>query len=137
MGDVGSAPLGFLLAALGVWVASLTSWWVLFWIALLHANFVMDTGITLLRRAIRGEHLSNAHREHFYQRLVRAGLSHTAVTLTEFVLQTLVAVLLWRATATDPVVRVIVGVAVIGIWLLFFGFAERSFKSSAAGSNMA
>lgn len=137
MGDVGSAPLGFLLAVLAVWVAALTSWWVLFWIALLHSNFVLDTGITLLRRAMRGQRLSEAHREHFYQRLVRAGWSHTAVTSTEFGLQVVVGFLLWWATPGAPAVRVIVACIVVAIWLGFFAFAERVFNDSPAGANRA
>lgn len=41
---------------------------------LLHANFVLDTGITLIRR-MRRERWFDSHREHFYQRLVRSGKS--------------------------------------------------------------
>jgi len=76
MGDVGSAPLGLLLAtvpwALGradLWLASLLPLW----------PFLFDTGVTLLRRAARGERLWEAHRSHLYQRLVIHGWSHRAV----------------------------------------------------------
>jgi UDP-N-acetylmuramyl pentapeptide phosphotransferase/UDP-N-acetylglucosamine-1-phosphate transferase len=55
MGDVSSAPLGFLLAALTLWLAQAHGWWLLIPLALLHANFVLDTGITLFRRIWRGE----------------------------------------------------------------------------------
>lgn len=133
MGDVSSAPLGFLLATLAFWIAALTSWWALFWVALLHANFVLDCGITLVRRALRGDRLHEAHREHFYQRLVRAGWSHTSVTLTEAGLQVLVALALWQATNAAWPIKVAVGVAVIAAWLTFFGFAEHAFRKSPAG----
>jgi UDP-N-acetylmuramyl pentapeptide phosphotransferase/UDP-N-acetylglucosamine-1-phosphate transferase len=73
MGDVSSAPLGFLLAALTLWLAQAHGWWLLIPLALLHANFVLDTGITLFRRIWRGEKWHAPHREHFYQRLIRAG----------------------------------------------------------------
>lgn len=132
MGDVGSAPLGFLLAVLAFWVARLTSWWVLFWVALLHANFVLDTGISLIRRAHRGDRLSDAHREHFYQRLVRAGWSHTRVTLTEAAIQICVAGALWWATPARDVVKVVTAAVVIGVWLVFFAVAERTFRRSEA-----
>jgi UDP-N-acetylmuramyl pentapeptide phosphotransferase/UDP-N-acetylglucosamine-1-phosphate transferase len=65
MGDVGSAPLGFLLAALVVWIARDYGWWLLIPLGLLHANFVLDTGLTLARRILRGERWYEAHREHF------------------------------------------------------------------------
>lgn len=132
MGDVGSAPLGFLLALLGVWIAVETSWWMLFWVGLLHANFVLDTGITLIRRARRGEHLSEAHREHFYQRFVRAGYSHTFVTVTEGVLQCIIVLSLWVATAAPASVKIVVAAAVGMLWLAFFAFAEWKYRTAVA-----
>ncbi len=73
MGDVGSVPLGFVLgwllletAALGLWAAAL----------ILPGYFLADATLTLVRRAARGETVWQAHREHFYQRAVRRGLSH-------------------------------------------------------------
>ena len=43
--------------------------------------FLFDSGITLLRRLIRGENVLKAHRSHFYQRLVISGYSHRTVSL--------------------------------------------------------
>jgi UDP-N-acetylmuramyl pentapeptide phosphotransferase/UDP-N-acetylglucosamine-1-phosphate transferase len=73
MGDVGSALLGFLLAALplladaprSLLAAVLPVW-----------PFVFDTTITLVRRALRGENLLAAHRSHLYQRLTQCGWPH-------------------------------------------------------------
>jgi UDP-N-acetylmuramyl pentapeptide phosphotransferase/UDP-N-acetylglucosamine-1-phosphate transferase len=45
------------------------------------AIYLCDTGVTLLRRALHGESLLEAHRDHVYQRLVRGGWSHTRTTL--------------------------------------------------------
>ena len=43
---------------------------------------VADTGLTLVRRAARGERLTEAHREHLYQRLSRRpGWTHARVAL--------------------------------------------------------
>lgn len=42
--------------------------------------YALDTGVTLLRRRRRGERLFQAHREHTYQRLTDAGLSHVAAS---------------------------------------------------------
>ncbi|OLT41912.1 hypothetical protein BJF86_02595 [Serinicoccus sp. CNJ-927] len=42
--------------------------------------YLVDTGVTLVRRAARGERLVDAHREHLYQRLSRRpGWGHTPV----------------------------------------------------------
>lgn len=43
--------------------------------------FLVDATATLLRRALRGERFWQGHREHLYQRLLRVGHSHFAVSL--------------------------------------------------------
>jgi UDP-N-acetylmuramyl pentapeptide phosphotransferase/UDP-N-acetylglucosamine-1-phosphate transferase len=78
MGDVGSIPLGFLLgwlllaaAAAGLWAPAL----------ILPLYYLADASWTLGRRLLRGARIWHAHREHFYQRAVQAGLRHDAVVL--------------------------------------------------------
>jgi len=132
MGDVSSATLGFMLAALAFALAAATSPWVLFWVGLLHANFVLDTGITLVRRALRGERLSQAHREHFYQRLVRAGRSHVFVSSVEAGLQVVAITAVVLATRSPVGIKLLVAASVVVLWLGFFGFAEREFRRSTA-----
>ncbi len=84
LGDVGSSSLGFLLAA-APWAATgelpvETRGELVFLTAMLLWLFLADGTFTLVRRARRGERLWRAHREHLYQRLVRAGWSHAATT---------------------------------------------------------
>ena len=62
MGDVSSAALGFVLAGLAVWLGLEQGWWLLIPLGLLHANFILDTGITLGRRLLGGERWFAAHR---------------------------------------------------------------------------
>ena len=85
MGDGGSVPLGFLAAALGCqgWLAGL---WPLWFAPLVFAPFITDAGVTLLRRIARGEKFWQAHREHYFQRLVRMGCSHARLALMEYAL---------------------------------------------------
>lgn len=137
MGDVGSAPLGFLLAALAVWLAKIAGWWLVVPMALLHANFVLDTGITLVRRIFRGERWYKAHREHFYQRLVRAGKGHTLVTTLEMGLQCVVLGLLTLYIHVGASFRLILVVAVMVIWLSFFAWAEICFTRFMAEQGQA
>lgn len=77
MGDVGSFLLGGLLAVVGIVGEGegLPLW--LF--AALLLCFLFDSTYTLMRRAVRGENLLRAHRQHLYQRLVRRGWSHARV----------------------------------------------------------
>jgi UDP-N-acetylmuramyl pentapeptide phosphotransferase/UDP-N-acetylglucosamine-1-phosphate transferase len=80
LGDVGSIPLGFLAAALG-----LQGWrddvWPLWFPLLVFGPFIGDATLTLLKRAARREPVWRAHREHYYQRMVRMGLGHRATAL--------------------------------------------------------
>jgi len=75
MGDAGSVPLGFLAGVLGVigWTAGAWPGW---FPLLVFSPFVVDASVTLLRRALRGERVWHAHRDHLYQRMVRSGLGH-------------------------------------------------------------
>ncbi|MCR4302979.1 MAG: glycosyltransferase family 4 protein [Gallionella sp.] len=85
MGDAGSIPLGFLAAAFGVWGWQQGYW--PFWFPLLvFSPFVADATVTLLRRMRRKEKLSQAHRSHYYQRLVQMGWGHRNTALTEYLL---------------------------------------------------
>ncbi|SIT36301.1 Glycosyl transferase, family 4, conserved region [Paraburkholderia ribeironis] len=77
LGDAGSIPLGFLAGALGYW-----GWregvWPVWFPALCFAPFIGDASVTLLKRLVRGEKFWQAHREHYYQRLVQSGLGHAS-----------------------------------------------------------
>lgn len=77
LGDVGSLPIGalvgwllLLLAASGHLAAAL----------ILPLYYLCDATITLARRLLRGERISQAHRSHFYQLAVARGFSVPQVT---------------------------------------------------------
>ncbi len=100
LGDVGSIPLGFLAAAVGILGWHQHDW--PFWFPLLvFSPFVADATMTLLRRLFRGEPVWRAHREHYYQRLIQSGISHGRTTLiwsTFMVLAAALALLLRTGT---------------------------------------
>jgi UDP-GlcNAc:undecaprenyl-phosphate/decaprenyl-phosphate GlcNAc-1-phosphate transferase len=75
LGDVGSIPLGFLAAALGI-VGWRDEAWPLWFPAAVFAPFIADATLTLARRLLRRERVWQAHRDHYYQRMVRSGLGH-------------------------------------------------------------
>lgn len=86
MGDVGSAFLGYSFAVLPLlainetpnpsiqsvfpWISAVLVWF-----------FVFDSVYTLFRRLLRGAKVWQPHREHIYQNLVIAGLTHARVTI--------------------------------------------------------
>ena len=81
MGDAGSVFCGFALGLLAFRTLELGLVSVWSWLLLLGA-FVADTGVTLLRRALRGVALSEGHSEHAYQHLARRWDSHPRVVLS-------------------------------------------------------
>ena len=83
MGDAGSVPLGFLAGALGVLGWS-RGYWPLWFPLLVFAPFVCDATLTLLRRILRRERVWQAHKEHYYQRLVRMGFGHRGTAWIEY-----------------------------------------------------
>ncbi len=83
MGDAGSIPLGFLAGAVGLlgWQRGL---WPLWFPVVVFSSFVLDATLTLLKRLLRGERVWEAHREHYYQRLIQMGWSHQKTALVEY-----------------------------------------------------
>ncbi|MEO8753111.1 MAG: glycosyl transferase [Casimicrobiaceae bacterium] len=75
MGDVGAVPLGFLAALFGIagWRAGVWPGW---FPLLVFLPFVLDATTTLVRRALAGERVWEAHRTHYYQRLHQMGAGH-------------------------------------------------------------
>jgi UDP-N-acetylmuramyl pentapeptide phosphotransferase/UDP-N-acetylglucosamine-1-phosphate transferase len=91
MGDAGSIPLGFLAALLGIhgWQQEL---WPLWFPLMVFSPFIVDATLTLFKRLRRGEKLSQAHRSHYYQRLVQMGWGHRNTALAEYALMLLMGV---------------------------------------------
>ncbi|AXK49274.1 glycosyl transferase [Aliarcobacter trophiarum LMG 25534] len=79
MGDVGSTLLGYNIAIFTIYYANqeATNFWI--WI-ILFGVYWFDATLTLIRRKLNKEKLSQAHKKHAYQRLTQAGWSHYKVT---------------------------------------------------------
>ena len=85
MGDTGSAALGLLAGGLSLWGARDGIF--PFWAALLvFSPFIVDASVTLVRRLFRGERVWQAHKSHYYQRLVQFGWGHRKTVSYEYVL---------------------------------------------------
>lgn len=88
LGDVGSAPLGYLAGA-GILVGAGLGAFPLPCGLLVFLPFIADASFTLARRVVSGERFWEPHRTHLYQRLVLAGWSHRRVVLWEYLLMAL------------------------------------------------
>jgi len=81
MGDVGSATLGFLFS---VFILNDTTHGNIYsWLVLL-SLFWFDATVTLIRRYMNREKLSQAHRKHAYQRLTQVDFTHGQVASVLF-----------------------------------------------------
>ena len=132
MGDVGATFLGAALASMP-WVTPEPSRWMMPAVVVL-APFWVDAGVTLLMRILRGDVLYQGHQEHFYQRLVGAGLRHSTVALGYGVMTAIgggAAVALARLDhARSPVMTGLVLAAAAGLMGLCAGVMRRAASHS-------
>lgn len=123
MGDSGSAFLGFAMAAMALLAARENG--ALFWCwVLLMGVFVVDATVTLLRRILRGEKPSEAHRSHAYQHASRRLGAHRPVTLAVLainVLWLLPLALLVAAGKLDGAAATFVAYAPLVLLAFFLG----------------
>lgn len=104
LGDAGSVPIGFLSAAAGAW-----GWYKGYWFAsfplLVFSAFVGDATVTLVRRVLRGEKFWQAHRDHYYQKLVRLGWGHRTTAFVEYSIMILSGVVALAVMRLDPIAQ--------------------------------
>ena len=116
MGDAGSIPLGFLSAAMGVWGWQISLWPA--WFPLMvFSPFVLDATVTLFKRGLRREKIWQAHREHYYQRVVQMGFGHRKTAIVEYALMLTVG-----ASALIALKFPAVSMAVLSIWCVLYIF---------------
>jgi UDP-N-acetylmuramyl pentapeptide phosphotransferase/UDP-N-acetylglucosamine-1-phosphate transferase len=127
LGDVGSLPIGLLLA------------WLLFHVAanghlaaaiLLPLYYLADTALTLLRRALAHEPVWQAHRSHFYQRATDGGFSVNAIVLRVFLvnlaLGALAIITVVRPHGSVSAAALGVGAAMVGMLLESFARGRKA-----------
>ncbi len=132
LGDVGSIPLGFLAGALGLW-GVVSGAWPGFFPVLVFAPFVVDASLTLARRAATRQRLWQAHREHYYQRLVRLGWSHRRLALAEYGLMAACGAAAWATRGAPASVQWGI-VAAVGVVLAALMLAiDRRWRRHLAG----
>ena len=115
LGDVGSIPLGFLAASLGV-IGWHDGAWPLWFPLLVVAVFIGDATLTLVKRLARGERVWRPHREHYYQRLVRLGAGHRGTAIRAYALMLLCgAAALYGREQAPAMQAAAAGVAVLAL----------------------
>ncbi len=127
LGDAGSVPLGFLAAALG-----LTGWlqgdWTGWFPLLVFSPFIVDASVTLARRLVRREKVWQAHRDHYYQRLVRMGWGHRKTALCAYALMLACGALSLMALSIAAAMQAAVLVAAALAYLALIALIERNWR---------
>jgi len=117
------SPWGFLLLSLPLWLAARGEVPILVGM-LPFAPFWLDATVTLCLRAYRRERFWEAHRSHFYQRLVQSGWSHQQASGLGVVLMSvsaacaLAALRVWDSSAAVVFLLLpIVALILAGAWV--------------------
>jgi UDP-N-acetylmuramyl pentapeptide phosphotransferase/UDP-N-acetylglucosamine-1-phosphate transferase len=128
MGDAGSIPLGFIAAAMGLW-----GWqqgvWAIWFPLLVFSPFIVDASVTLAKRTVRGAKITEAHREHYYQRAIQMGWSHRKLALVEYALMSgsgISAILVLTWGGAWPMF--LVWICIYGVLMLSLEAAWKEFK---------
>lgn len=117
LGDVGSYLLGGSLILIAV-AAFLSGVYVEYLLPPLSV-YLADTGWTLMRRIRRGDAWWRPHREHVYQRLTDAGLSHAGSALVVAGFTVVVSLLSLAALWLPQVPSLPLGVLVVALLVLY------------------
>ena len=135
MGDAGSIPLGFLAAAMGL-LGMLHGDWPVWFPLMVFSPFIVDASLTLLKRILKREAIWQAHRSHYYQRLVRCGWGHRKTALAEYALMLSVGVTaLWLKAQASMfiVVGLLLWVAVYIVIAIVIDEQWRRFVNEEGG----
>jgi UDP-N-acetylmuramyl pentapeptide phosphotransferase/UDP-N-acetylglucosamine-1-phosphate transferase len=132
LGDAGSVPLGFLAAALGLlgWLQRDWTWW---FPMLVYSPFIVDASVTLASRLLRHERVWQAHRDHYYQRLVRLGWGHRRTALAEYALMFASGALALAALAMTPAMQAGTLAAAALAYLALIALIERAWRTRRTG----
>jgi UDP-N-acetylmuramyl pentapeptide phosphotransferase/UDP-N-acetylglucosamine-1-phosphate transferase len=124
MGDAGSTFLGYTFAVLPLLSAdeggdALMLGTLLMW------TFIMDAGITFIRRALKRENVFAAHRTHLYQRLVIGGYKHAHVSALYILLTLLAAILAYAWSWGQPYAPPLIIIGLPLLWLLLSRYVRQ------------
>ena len=126
LGDVGSLPIGLMLG------------WLLILLAgnghlpaaiLLPLYYLADATVTLVRRVVNGERVTQAHRSHFYQRAMDNGFTVYQIIgrvfATNIILSGLAAVTMLQTSIAIHAMMLTMGGALVGALLFRFNRISR------------
>jgi Fuc2NAc and GlcNAc transferase len=124
MGDIGSGYLGYVIAVIAIDSAQTSAINIYAWL-ILGGIFFVDATLTLCRRLLRGERVSQPHRTHAYQWLARRWGSHARVTVAVIIIN-----LVWLL----PCAALSVKFPESGLWICILALAPLAVAAFVCGS---
>ncbi|MCF6806980.1 glycosyltransferase family 4 protein [Thiotrichales bacterium 19S9-11] len=118
MGDIGSLFLGFILGGFLLYIVSNNHLSAIDAI-LVTSLFSFDATYTLIKRVIKKKKFWQAHREHWYQRLLITGFSHKQLFWVGVLYNFLVLMIFWYTQNIHVIYRIIL---VLILWLIYIRF---------------
>jgi len=132
MGDAGAVPLGFLAAALGLigWIQRDWTWW---FPLLVFSPFIVDATVTLALRLARRDKVWQAHRNHYYQRLVRMGWGHRQTALAEYGLMLACGAAALAALAMTAMAQIVILATAAIVYVALIALIEQRWRQFEPG----
>lgn len=117
LGDSGSIPLGYIVGF--ILFDSMTKFETFLALIIILLYYFLDSTITLIKRLIKGENIFIAHSDHFYQKMIRKGKSHSQVLKIISILWVLLGGLSLLSIIL-PLISLILGLALTIFSMIFF-----------------
>lgn len=134
MGDVGSQFCGFVLAALAVaatWLPGVELSVLL--VPMLLAGVLFDVAFTLVRRALAGERVVDAHRGHLYQVAHRSGVHPAAVAAAHWGFAAWGGACCWLLLAAPSLAKPFAALLVLPPQIFWLAWVTRRARRAALG----
>jgi len=136
LGDVGSITLGFSSGVLILWVwADMSPGSGRLLLLLFPLYFFLEGLVAILRRMTGGKKWWKPHREHFFQRLIRCGWSHSRTTAIILCIQCLNTMLIWKAVEEEWSTVLLWALCML-VWGVFFAYVEILFRTATKNGNI-
>ena len=124
LGDVGSITLGFSSGVLILWIlVDMSSGSSRLLLLLFPLYFFLEGSVAILRRMILGQKWWKPHREHFYQKLIRFGWSHSRTTVIILCIQCFTTLLIWKGVEGGGSEALVWALCML-VWGVFFAYVE-------------
>ena len=120
MGDVGSSSMGLLVIAFILWadIEDIFPFWIG---VIIFSPFIVDSTVTLIKRILRGDKFWEAHKTHYYQRVVESGWGQIRTVNTEYSVMVICCIMAVILNNASPNVQLF-GIGIITLMYAIFAY---------------